>query len=261
LGKTSGACVDNRCHPGGFSYCLLRQNWTAIGQGIALPEEKGGIPCLLDPPYVARIQIHSHDVTHFDLSPMDKKPLFRYDTIPFDTKFDHVILDAHRFDTGNETVVPWEPERMVLSQLIIAFEYTVTDGTVVIRLGNIERDKTIATLYLLSLVFKTVKVLKPRSSHTHRGSFYAVASGFQNNVESPCRLLSMIHILRTRWWEATFGGEEGNGTNPVEWWRGIFSTESLPELFGEKLIQLAIPVWDIQITGLKSYFRKNGIKF
>ena len=71
----------------------------------------------------------------------------------------------------------------------------------------------------------------------------------------------MIHILRTRWWEATFDGEEGNDINSIERWRGIFSTESLPELFGEKLIQLTMPVWDIQITGRKSYFQKNGIKF
>ena len=197
LGKISGACIDNRCHPRGLSYCLLRQNRTAIGQRIALPEEKGGIPYLLNYLYDAYILIHSHDVTPFDLSPMDKKSVFRYDAIQFDTKLDFVILDAHRFDTGNETV-RWEPERMVLSQLIITFQYTVTNKTVVIRLGNIERNKTVATLYLLSLVFKTVKVLKPRRSHMHRGSFYAVASGFQTNVESPCRLMSIIYILWTR---------------------------------------------------------------
>jgi hypothetical protein len=62
-----------------------------------------------------------------------------------------------------------------------------------------------------------------------------------------------------RWWEATFGGENGSGTNPLEWWREIFSTEDLPELFGEKLIEIAIPVWEIQTAGMKSYFQKHGV--
>ena len=114
-------------------------------------------------------------------------------------------------------------------------------------------------MYLLSLLFQTVKVLKPTSSHTHRASFYAVAAGFQANIESNSVLLSITHMLRMQWWEATFGGENENGINPLEWWREIFSTEDLPNLYGEKLIQLAMPVWAIQIEGMRSYFRKHGM--
>ena len=148
---------------------------------------------------------------------------------------------------------------MILSQLIIAFEFMALNGIVVIRLGNIQRDKTVATLYLLSLLFEKLNVLKPRSSHKHRGSFYAVAAGFQANVKTSSVLLSIIQVLRKKWWEATFGGENGNGRNPDEWWTEIFSTEDLPNLFGERLIQLAMPVWLTQIEGMKSYFRQHGI--
>jgi hypothetical protein len=152
---------------------------------------------------------------------------------------------------------------MILSQLIIAFEYMAINGIIVIRLGNIEWDRTVAVLYLLSLVFETVKVLKPQSSHDHRGLFYAVAAGFQVNVGNDPSLSAIVQSLRLRmrWWEATFGGESGNGTNPMEWWRQIFSTADLPELFGKKLIRLAKPVWEIQTTEMKRYFRKHGIEY
>lgn len=253
-GKAAVDLFDNRCHPGGFSYAILKRNSTAVGVGVALPESLGGIPCFLDHIARRRIQIHLHDVTRFDLSPLGKKPLSKYNAIRFDGKFDLILLDAHRFETGNEIVVAWEPERMVLSQLIVALEYTAAQGTVVIRLGNIQRDKTVAILYLLSLLFRQVRVLKPRSSHTSRGSFYAVADGFQTNAGN------ISEVLRHRWWDSTFGGENKNGINPLEWWTEIFPTEELPELFGKKLIQLAMPVWVIQNEGMKSYFHKYGMK-
>ena len=167
---------DDRCHPGGFSLAILQHNKKAAGEGIALPEVQGGIPCLLIPVYRQRIRIYSHDVTRFNLSPnpIDKPVPPEYPAVPFseDNKFDLVLLDAHRFETGNETPVAWEPQRMLLSQLIIAFEYTAIQGIVVIRLGNPQRDQTAAILYILSQLFQTVNVHKPISSHKHRGSFY-----------------------------------------------------------------------------------------
>jgi hypothetical protein len=60
-------------------------------------------------------------------------------------------------------------------------------------------------------------------------------------------------------WEATFGGEDGKRINPGEWWDEIIPTDKLPELFGETLVALALPVWVTQIDGLKAYFAKHVI--
>jgi hypothetical protein len=254
---------DDSCHPGGFSLSILQHNKNARGEGIALPESKGGIPCLLLPVYRQRIRIHSHDVTRFNLSPnlSDKPVPPEYPKVPFSeySKFDLVLLDAHRFDTGNETPVGWEPQRMLLSQLIIAFQYTAVHGIVVIRLGNPQRDQTAAILYILSQLFQTVKVHKPTNSHKHRGSFYAIATGFQNDFTKPSLLSSVIRIMRNRWWTATFGGEDGKGINPFEWWEEIVPTDHLPTLFGEELLQLGLPIWRTQVSGLVEYLTRNGI--
>jgi 23S rRNA U2552 (ribose-2'-O)-methylase RlmE/FtsJ len=260
---SSRSYFDDRCNPGGFSLVILQSNENAKGEGIALPKSQGGIQCLLPPSCRPRIRIHSHDVTRYNLSPnpIDKPVPLEYTAVPFSesSKFDLVLLDAHRFETGNETPVGWEPQRMLLSQLIIAFEYTAADGVVIIRLGNPQRDQTAAVLYILSQLFQAVKIHKPVSSHQHRGSFYAVATGFQNDCTQTSLLRSVIKIMRDRWWEATFGGEDGKGINPLEWWEEIVLTDHLPTLFGEKLLQLALPVWKTQIAGLEEYFIKNGI--
>jgi hypothetical protein len=182
-----------------------------------------------------------------------------YPPPPFSTKFDLVLLDAHRFDGVD---VSWEPERMVFSQLSIAFEYLTIGGIVAIRLGNPTHDKTVAILYILSCLFESVKTHKPTSSHDHRKSFYAVASGFQKDtVKNTDFLHSVLETLRDCWWETTFGGQDGKGANVGEWWEEIFQTDDLPQLFGEKLIQLSLPLWEIQSEGLKNYFIKNGMSF
>jgi hypothetical protein len=148
---------------------------------------------------------------------------------------------------------------MLLSQLIIALENIAVEGIVVIRLSNPQMDQTAAVLYILSFLFQTLKLLKPTGSHKHRGSFYAVAAGFQHGDTRDSS--SVTRIMRMQWWEATFGGEDGNGVDPAQWSEEIVPTDELPHLFGEKLVQLARPVWRTQTEGLKEYFTKNGIKF
>ena len=234
---------------------ILQRNKTATGEGVALPEHQGGIPPLLHPQYLSRILIHSHDVTRFDLSP--KTAPSTYPPLPFSTKFDLILLDAHRFDTGDEHLVPWEPERMYLAQLIAALDYIELHGVIFVRLGNIERDITVAILYLFSLLLESVKVYKPTNAHVHRGSFYGIADGYKaselkDNVQT---------VLRNAWWESTFGGPDGAGVNPGEWWAKIFPTEELPELFGATVVDLAVPLWQTQIRGLEQYFIKHGVVF
>jgi hypothetical protein len=253
---------NDRCHPGGFSLAILQRNSQAIGEGVALPEGQGGIPCFLEEPFRSRIRIHTHDVTRFNIMPDDseRQVPVDYPSPPFSTNFDLVLLDAHRFDTGDETPVSWEPERMVFAQLSIAFEYLTLGGIVVIRLGNPTHDQTVVILYILSRLFENIEVHKPISSHNHRGSFYAVALGFQKDTFKDTNFLhSVLETLRDCWWKATFGGQDGKGVNLGEWWEEIVKTDDLPELFGERLIQLTLPLWEIQSEGLKKYLIKNGV--
>jgi len=75
--------------------------------------------------------------------------------------------------------------------------------------------------------------------------------GFQNNTIPSVTLLgSVMSTLRTKWWQATFGGEDRQGINPLEWWEDIVESERLPPLFGERLVELAAPMWITQIEGL-----------
>jgi hypothetical protein len=237
-------------------------NKNAIGEGVDLPEDQGGISCSLPTRYRSRIHIQTQDITRYNLHPNKGVPNNDpYPSPPFsDTKFNLVLLHAHRrSDTLKSNR---EPERMLLSQLILAFDYTAIDGIVVMRLGHPERDRTAAILYILGLLFEHVDVHKPMKSHEDRKTFYAVATGFQSHeVNNPEELYQITNILRNSWWEATFGGEDGKGTKLGEWWEEIVNTEQLPELFGTRLIQLALPVWKRQIQGLKRYFKKKRIGY
>ena len=255
---------NRRCYPGGFTKAILKHNPKARGHGIALPEEEGGSSPLVSDQHKTRITVHLHDVTHFDLSgPFRTDPIpALYIPLPFRTKFNLVTLDAHRFGTPREGLEEGETTRMILSQLLIALESTAINGIILMRLSLGQGDQMVAILYMFSLLFRTLSVHKPVCGHKGRGSFYAVADGFQGTSFENARVLEKILVvLRKQWWDASFSGEEGRGRWIDEWWDEIVKSEELPKLFGMRFIELITPVWETQIIGLKTHFRKNKVAF
>ena len=243
---------------------ILDHNPKARGHGIALPDEEGGLSSVLSDRHKTRITIHLHDVTHFDLSgPLRTDPIPAvYLPLPFRTKFNLIILDAHRFGTSPVDLEEGETTRMILSQLLIALESIATNGIILMRLSLRQGDQMVAILYLFSLLFRTVSVHKPVCGHKGRGSFYAVADGFQGtSLETALVLERILGVLRKQWWDASFGGEEGKGRWISEWWDEIVKSEDLPELFGTRYIDLITPVWETQLEGLKTHFQRNGVAF
>jgi FtsJ-like methyltransferase len=258
---------DRRCHPGGFTTAILDRNPKAKGHGIALPEDQGGTPSLVSRKHRQRITIPLHDVTNYNLSgPLRTESLPpRYIPLPFSTKFDLVILDAHRFgsdETMRQFFQEGGPTRMILSQLIIALESIAPKGILLMRLSLSQGDQMVAILYIFSLLFGTFSVHKPMWGHKGRGSFYAIADGFQGASLERAFVLPVervLFVLRKYWWEASFGSGEDNWVN--EWWDEIVKSEGLPQLFGKRFITLITPVWETQIEGLKTHFRKHKVIF
>jgi hypothetical protein len=259
------AYLDYSCSPGGFTSAIFAHNRNARGEGIALPVEEGGAPLLLPQSFLKRIKIHHHHVTHFDLTGPNGAQILppTYIPLPISTKFNLVILDAHRLNTGGQMLRKGETLRMKISQLLIAFQSTTPGGMVVIRLSLRSLDETVAIMYLLNLLFSNLNVHKPTIGHSSRGSFYAIAGGFQERSSDTELLDHVVDILRKTWWEASFGKAELDDTvdNPYEWWQEFVKSEDLPQLFGHKFIELITPVWIKQRDGLKAHFEKHGVTF
>lgn len=92
--------------------------------------------------------------------------------------------------------------------------------------------------------FAKVDLFKPTTAHATRSSFYLVAKDV--DVESHLATVGVAE-WKSQWYAATFGGPEGTGekTEPEE-----MAVLEVLNTFGQKLIQMGMPVWRIQADAL-----------
>lgn len=199
-------------------------------------------------------------MTYYQLGPsnLDRK---RLQTIPFDIRartFDLALLDGHNLRTQVHEL-PWDGIRLSLSQIILALQSVKQGGTIVIKLSRPENVYTVRILYMLDKLCSDLSTCKPRTMHSDRGSFYAVAKGLGLGEEGG-RLLNFLNTFQCLWLEATFGGEEGRGRpiteNDLDF---IVKLEDLRNHYLDRLIQLSRMVWRIQAVGIRNLLRKKGM--
>ncbi|TQN70160.1 Cap-specific mRNA (nucleoside-2'-O-)-methyltransferase [Colletotrichum shisoi] len=243
--------LDMCMAPGGFLATALRLNPNARAVGFSLPVESGGHKILM--PESRRVELRFLDITmlaadmgvtevpvdhpdHGKFLPQQLKP---------DDLFDLVICDGQvlRTHSREEYRERREARRLTVTQLYLGLKHMRPGGTMVVLLHKLEAWDTVLLLRTVR-EFATVKVFKPRTSHSKRSSFYMVA----RNVQS--QRTAAVHAIggwKSIWKAATFGTDEEYQKTLHE---GQPSVEEVLSEFGPELIRLGKDVWATQAKAL-----------
>ncbi|PKX90603.1 uncharacterized protein P174DRAFT_266753 [Aspergillus novofumigatus IBT 16806] len=246
--------------PGGYSATVLKYNPYAKVCGLSLPIDEGGHDVLL-PRWQTdhRVNIRFTDITMlaaeigFPDLPLQDHPQasqFSNDS-PFDSRtFDIVFCDGqvlHTHVRANDSKN--EAFRLTSAQIIIALQKVKPGGTMVMLLHQAYSPHTIRLLESFNQ-FSQISLFKPKVSHAHRTSFYLVAKYVESKSGAACQLL---HHMRGVWSSHTV---QQFGVDLPEPYTGTMqrTLQELMESFGEKLVSLAEPLWELQIKAMERMF-------
>ncbi|KZV64484.1 hypothetical protein PENSPDRAFT_669002 [Peniophora sp. CONT] len=178
--------LDIGCCPGGFSSYILEANPKAIGTGISLEVSQGGHEYLLEEHLRSRFELIWADVTKYRLGPLCTNAA-TYTPLPFShlshpNGFALVLLDGHALrNTAGPSLSALHTlaDRLLISQLIIAFDVIRAGGTIVMKLNDIRNPTTKRLLYLFDALAADVRTWKPVCIHATRPTFYIIARGIR----------------------------------------------------------------------------------
>lgn len=201
------------------------------------------------------MSVHFHDMTQYDLSPDPHDntiPAKSTSSLPFDStaaSFDLVILDGHCLHSRafNKQM----PSMLLVTQLIIALQSVADGGTLFVKLSKPTRDATARVLWLLDTVSSKLETIKPRTIHGHRGTFYAVAKGIRKD-----RNLAIFLGKLRQFQQIMIDNPEKDVNNG---WDQVIPLWILKETYIPRLIELATPVWEVQIEFLRRFLRRKGL--
>ncbi|MCJ1397535.1 hypothetical protein MMC11_000729 [Xylographa trunciseda] len=240
--------------PGGYSAAALGFNKGAIVRGISLPKPDGGHSLLLRSNRPGQVECLFLDITmlasEFSIAPVPQEHpehvKFIADRPYFGRSFQLVFCDGQvlRTHTRPEHRENFEALRLTVSQLILALQRIETGGTLIMLLHKVDYWACIELLHQFSQ-FADIQLFKPQRKHAMRSSFYLVAKGVQPDHKAA---KSAVQQWKDAWWNATFGGVAGTGltkepTNPDV-------VQTILDEFGDKLLELARPIWQIQLEAL-----------
>ena len=255
LSEPDARVLDICMAPGGYSASALKYSPHARVSGLTLPVAQGGHELVI--PYGrknARVSVRFADITmlatEIGLTAIDipedhpDKANFSFERMWAGELYDLVFCDGQILRTHAMHIATYrercEAGRLMCSQLLFAMQRIKPGGTLIILLHRVEMWKTIELLNTFDQIAQ-IELFKPAAVHGTRGSFYLVA----NNVR-PCETVALAAVAEWKqaWKNATFSGfaetDEGNEEIP-----------RLLESFGERLIELGNPIWEIQKNALK----------
>ncbi|KAJ3762300.1 hypothetical protein EV360DRAFT_79455 [Lentinula raphanica] len=261
--------------PGGFASYILSRNTAAFGTGISLPIKQSGHRILLEQHLCQRFEPHYDDLGYYNLLNVNEEyTLFlhniRLRDLPrtiCNSLYDLVILDGNYLRTyvdpnleAPDSEQQWGAHRLIISQIIISLQTIAPGGSIVMRLRRPESLITATILYMLDEISSDLKLVKPRTMHATRGTFYAVAKGVGSNDQSRKKKDEYLFQFRLLWYQISFGGNDGQGRylngKDIEF---IASCDQLLRGYAERLGKLSTHVWRIQAESLNSQFRHKGI--
>jgi len=249
-----------RCCPGGFSSYILDKNAYAKGFGVSLPVAEGGHQFALEEYHRSRFQLTCANLTYFQLGPsiIDDD---RLQSLPSQLKertFDLALLDGHQLRTQVDAL-PWDQERLLISQLILALQAVKEGGTIIAKLPLPHKLVSAKILYLFRMLSVELRCWKPESMHINRGTFYAVARGIGKGLKGP-RLPGVLLEFRRLWVSLTVGGEEGFGRPmTVKDLDFLIATDDLCRHHLDWLMKFGTPLWRVQKKALEVFYRHKGL--
>ncbi|GBF62891.1 hypothetical protein TMEN_5482 [Trichophyton mentagrophytes] len=230
--------------PGGYSATVLKHNGFARIYGLSLPEEEGGYQILLqnwrkDP----RVQILQTDIT------MLSTELGCPDLLPPDNPAASQFSDCKPFDGLEADLVFCD------GQLILALQRIKKGGTMVMLLHRVNSPRNVVLLHNFSQ-FAEIDLFKPTPSHAARSSFYLVVKNVDPTSSGACQMLEKLKSAWKRKTLQAFNDEpHGVERNVSEEMRDILQSS-----FGERLINLGEPIWEIQREALEKKFLRGSPK-
>ncbi|CAO2648220.1 Nn.00g074870.m01.CDS01 [Neocucurbitaria sp. VM-36] len=250
--------LDMGMAPGGFTATVLREHPTATVRGITLPQGIGGLEVMLKRwKSDTRIHIEFIDVTMLT-DEMGRPATTIPDTHPDverfssnrpfqDEEFNLIFCGAavQRAHPRAEYRESRERLRLVTSQLVVALQRLRDDGSLVLLMHKAEAWDTIKIISMFSKLSKAC-LFKPRRKHAVRSSFYMITTNVHPRSEEA---QSAIFEWKMQWENATFQLDSAVSTCPR------ISEDLVRDMlaeFGGQLIDLATPVWNIQLNGLRS---------
>jgi hypothetical protein len=236
--------------PGGYTASALAYNPGATAYGVTLPPDQGGheilfrssksTVMLLDITMLAReFGVEEPSSTHPDYAS------FLQDRPYLEHRFELVFCDGQvlRQHQRHEYREKQEGLRLLVSQLILALQRIRNGGTLIMLLHKMDAWDTVELLYEFSH-FSTIQVFKPKKKHAIRSSFYLIAKDVKPDSDAA---QAAIGRWKMAWSRATFGSEAGTDDRVMV---DCHHVERVLDQFGSKLVELGLPLWDIQAEAL-----------
>ncbi|KAI1260162.1 hypothetical protein F5Y18DRAFT_406443 [Xylariaceae sp. FL1019] len=253
--------LDMCMAPGSFLQQARCFNPQATARAFTLPPEVGGHKVLLSKDQNTQAEYLDIVMLAGDMGvPLESIPSTHPDAGNFlsrrfsdDEGFDLIICDGQVLRTHVRPAYREKREatRLTLTQLSIGLSHIRPGGTMLILLHRIESLKCVELLRTFS-AFSTIQVVKPQALHANRSSCYLIAKNINPEHETA---LSAVQTWRRLWKSVTFHTEEEyevleRSLRP--------DVSELLEDFGEELLKLGRPVWELQRKALaKAPYRKK----
>ena len=242
--------------PGGYTVSLLRQHPTAFVDAISLAQKEGGHKVMANYGRKdARVAVQFMDITmlssEFGITEVpDGHPEFKKfsNSRPFNRRtYSIVFCDGQVLPNSQRASYREgrEATRLTTAQLTLALQRIKHGGTLIMLLHKLNRWNTVELISIFNEVSE-VQLFKPKKKHAIRFSFYLVAKNVQVNN---AKLQDAVRKWRKVWFDATFGGEEGTGTDIEQ--AAAEKVMATLERFGADLMRLGNPIWYTQASALK----------
>ena len=271
-----GAEVLDLCMaPGGYTASVCKYSPQAHVSAITLPECQGGHHVFARHGSGTQVELMHADITMFAAEfgvtkiPPDSQvdaTKFSFER-PFQKKlFNLIFCDGHVARTQEvlSDSRATEISRLTCSQLIFAMQRIKCGGTLIILLHGADLYHNLKLMRLFDKISR-IQLFKPLKGHTKKTSFYLVAKDMQ-----PGRMVARaaVSTWKQLWKDATFPstatptGDRNHSQDEAEALLKQAEREKdsseLIESFGERLIELAEPLWEIQKKALQALMDRLG---
>lgn len=249
--------------PGGFTSSVLKLNNHARVSGITLPKTQGGHELLVrSGPQDPRVDCTELDITmlstEFGIDATDipdthpDKANFLPGQRPYlNRTFDLIFCNGQvlRMHTHSSSPERNEARRLTCAQLILALQRIRTGGTMIILLHKVEAGDTMNLLFQFHR-FAHIRLFKPQRKQRMRNSFYLVATDVD---PTHAVAVAAVQGWKDEWRAVTFRhapADDGEALDVVKARSSGVDQRVLAE-FGERLVELADPIWAILRDALR----------
>ena len=260
--------------PGGYTASVCKYSPQAHVSAITLPECQGGYHVFVRHGSGTRMELMQADITMFaaEFGVTEIPPDSQLDAAkfsferPFVKQFDLIFCDGHVARTQEvlSHSRATEVSRLTCSQLIIAMQRIKTGGTLILLLHGADLYHNVKLIRFFDKI-SLLQLFKPVKVHAKKSSFYLVAKDMQ-----PGRTVARATVFKWKqiWKDATFpspAAPKGEETHAQDEAEALLKqaerekdSDELIESFGERLIELAEPLWEIQKKALQALMERLG---